>query len=397
MIRQCEEYLFCELEKKENLCEECLETMQEPMQGVLPIQILPKDAGMMCFWNRKGKTQLWEKMAGQGEKKFVTETEKLLALLQKIKREEKLSLDGVVLEPSSIFCDEGENLYLPVLPVAVKEEVWEQNLVNLLKEMMIISGIENSEFGKSMEVLLQGKMVTPENLNRNIQILVKKQEETEQRKTVHSGSTEELDWQSRMQKSAREDFERPLEESAQSVNGVFLRRKTEIKDEPQERVVSGRLKQKETQNERKDTQVLRKNMLSTGEGTATGFSSVAPVQLNQKKTEDGHVETTPIEYEKQLHFVSFGMNQKVDLLVNKSYFVIGKWEACADGIINYTGTISRSHCAIQKTDDGVYIEDLGSANGTFVNEQRLEKYKRVKITTKDTIRLAQERFAIVYK
>ena len=50
MIRQCEEYLFCELEKKENLCEECLETMQEPMQGVLPIQILPKDAGMMCFW-----------------------------------------------------------------------------------------------------------------------------------------------------------------------------------------------------------------------------------------------------------------------------------------------------------------------------------------------------------
>ena len=32
MIRQCEEYLFCELEKKENLCEECLETMQEPMQ-----------------------------------------------------------------------------------------------------------------------------------------------------------------------------------------------------------------------------------------------------------------------------------------------------------------------------------------------------------------------------
>ena len=29
MIRQCEEYLFCKLEKKENLCEKSLEAMQE--------------------------------------------------------------------------------------------------------------------------------------------------------------------------------------------------------------------------------------------------------------------------------------------------------------------------------------------------------------------------------
>lgn len=152
MIRQCEEYLFCKLEKKENLCEKSLEAMQEPMQGVLPVQILPKDVGLMCFWNIKEKTRLWEKITGQGEKKFITETEKLLSLLQQIKKEEKLSLDSVVLEPSSIFCDEKDQLYLPVLPVEGKEEAWEQHLEDLLKEMMIISGIENSEFGKSMEV-----------------------------------------------------------------------------------------------------------------------------------------------------------------------------------------------------------------------------------------------------
>jgi predicted component of type VI protein secretion system len=37
------------------------------------------------------------------------------------------------------------------------------------------------------------------------------------------------------------------------------------------------------------------------------------------------------------------------------------------------GQISRRHCQISKTPQGVFIRDLGSANGTFVNNQRVRE------------------------
>ena len=87
----------------------------------------------------------------------------------------------------------------------------------------------------------------------------------------------------------------------------------------------------------------------------------------------------------------------MDILIDKSYFVLGKWAAQVDGVIGYTPTISRTHCALHRNGEDVYIEDLGSANGTFVNDKRLEPYEGVKITPKDTIRLAREGFAIAYR
>ena len=165
-------------------------------------------------------------------------------------------------------------------------------------------------------------------------------------------------------------------------------------------MVSGKLDaQPSEENIKKDTQVLRKNMLNTGNiGATSGFASVAPVQLNQKK--EGAAESQKMQSEnaqKQLHFVSFGTSAGVDILIDKSYFVLGKWAAQVDGVIGYTPTISRTHCALHRNGEDVYIEDLGSANGTFVNDKRLEPYEGVKITPKDTIRLAREGFAIAYR
>lgn len=151
---------------------------------------------------------------------------------------------------------------------------------------------------------------------------------------------------------------------------------------------------------KQDTQVLRQNIWNSISGApgSGGFASVAPVKLGGQNGSTGN--SQGLQREKmgnELHFVSFDGTGRVDFLINKSYFVIGKMTSQVDGVISYTPTISRAHCAIQLEGSEVYLEDLGSSNHTFVNDRELTPYERVRITPKDNIRLAKERFAILYR
>ncbi len=49
--------------------------------------------------------------------------------------------------------------------------------------------------------------------------------------------------------------------------------------------------------------------------------------------------------------------------------------------------VSRRHAAINKLDSGLHILDLGSANGTFVNERKLVPNQAHPIQHGDTIRI----------
>lgn len=57
-----------------------------------------------------------------------------------------------------------------------------------------------------------------------------------------------------------------------------------------------------------------------------------------------------------------------------------------------TGHASREHARITVRDDGVWIEDLNSTNGTFVNNERVEQPLRVK--PGDVIRFDEEAFSL---
>jgi hypothetical protein len=70
--------------------------------------------------------------------------------------------------------------------------------------------------------------------------------------------------------------------------------------------------------------------------------------------------------------------------------VIGRAAECDISIP--TDEISRRHAELRVSQDGVVIEDLGSANGTFVNDKRVT---RELLKHGDEIRLDQLRFQIV--
>ena len=60
-----------------------------------------------------------------------------------------------------------------------------------------------------------------------------------------------------------------------------------------------------------------------------------------------------------------------------------KWE---DGSLS-NGNISRKHAQICRDSEGYYLEDLGSKNGTYCNEQRLASKAQCRLASGDKIRL----------
>lgn len=91
-----------------------------------------------------------------------------------------------------------------------------------------------------------------------------------------------------------------------------------------------------------------------------------------------------------------GMNtpECIQFLINKERFSIGS-DAGNDGIVDFsTMGLSGSHCVIAYSGNGYTIEDLGSVNGTFVNNRRLLPDTQAPIRDGDHIRLGMAVFSV---
>lgn len=56
--------------------------------------------------------------------------------------------------------------------------------------------------------------------------------------------------------------------------------------------------------------------------------------------------------------------------IKKGGFVIGRGKDCS--LRAGSEAISRKHCELQQTDAGATVQDLGSRNGTYVNDEKIE-------------------------
>lgn len=85
---------------------------------------------------------------------------------------------------------------------------------------------------------------------------------------------------------------------------------------------------------------------------------------------------------------------RVELVINKNSYVIGKSAASVDGVVSFNKMISRVHCRVDKNGHTVTITDLQSANGTYVNRIRLIPNQPTLIKNGDIIRLANSDFQV---
>ena len=67
-----------------------------------------------------------------------------------------------------------------------------------------------------------------------------------------------------------------------------------------------------------------------------------------------------------------------DISLNRDHLLIGKSPEKAD-IILPSDTVSRVHARIEKRSDGLYVTDLFSTNGTFLDGHRLEPNRSARL------------------
>lgn len=83
----------------------------------------------------------------------------------------------------------------------------------------------------------------------------------------------------------------------------------------------------------------------------------------------------------------------VQLLVDKSEYIIGKGLGC-DGVLNLNSEISKEHCRLLWRDGQYTVRDLGSLNGTCLNEHRLSADDEEPVFPGDALRLSSFIFEI---
>lgn len=66
-----------------------------------------------------------------------------------------------------------------------------------------------------------------------------------------------------------------------------------------------------------------------------------------------------------------GAKEGLEIPLKKEKFLIGRAKECA--LRAGSEAISRRHCAISKHENGYTVKDLGSRNGTYVNDARIER------------------------
>lgn len=95
-----------------------------------------------------------------------------------------------------------------------------------------------------------------------------------------------------------------------------------------------------------------------------------------------------------LRIVAMNAPMRIEIVVTKDEFVIGKKAELCDGVIGFNKMISRSHCKICRRGSQYTVTDLQSANGTFVNKVRLQPNQPHPIRNGDIIRLANSDFQV---
>ncbi|MFO7612685.1 MAG: FHA domain-containing protein [Clostridia bacterium] len=60
----------------------------------------------------------------------------------------------------------------------------------------------------------------------------------------------------------------------------------------------------------------------------------------------------------------------------------------------YNGSIGKTHARVYERDGTIFIADLGSRNGTYLNGEKLEKRDAVKIETGDIVSFSDEEFIL---
>lgn len=101
--------------------------------------------------------------------------------------------------------------------------------------------------------------------------------------------------------------------------------------------------------------------------------------------------------DRSMYIVAMNAPARIELKVNKDPYVIGKKVSEVDGAVTFNRMISRRHCMVSRSGNGYTVTDLRSANGTFLNQERLIPEQPYTVRNGDVVRLANTDFQIIIR
>jgi len=119
----------------------------------------------------------------------------------------------------------------------------------------------------------------------------------------------------------------------------------------------------------------------------------SPVDL-QSEMEGGATEILDEIFTPNLILSGVKTPVKIDILVTKTEFLIGKKDDAVDGVIAFNNAVSRVHCKIVFEGGQYFVIDLGSANGTFINGTRTLPNQKKQVKIGDKVQLANSAFLL---
>lgn len=88
-----------------------------------------------------------------------------------------------------------------------------------------------------------------------------------------------------------------------------------------------------------------------------------------------------------------GNEEKSIVQMENGEKILGRDKNAADMVVS-DRSVSRRHAALCEQDGSVFIEDLSSTNGTFVNDIRIPENKRWKLRKGDILRIGDKKYSI---
>ncbi len=90
----------------------------------------------------------------------------------------------------------------------------------------------------------------------------------------------------------------------------------------------------------------------------------------------------------RLELVYCGKDGTFSFTVEEDDFVIGRSREEADGVLQLSNAVSRRHCLITKINRNYFVQDMDSANCTYVNGTRIPPYELMQLEQNDVLSLA---------
>lgn len=142
----------------------------------------------------------------------------------------------------------------------------------------------------------------------------------------------------------------------------------------------------------KDTPELRHLSENLSDGTLTLEETA--VRLRDGTSFREPVPPVPEKAKEQTMYLVTMNAPRIELKVTKDEFIVGKKVSAVDGAVTFNPMISRLHCKVSRKNGRYEITDLKSANGTYINQERLTPERAYPVKNGDVVRLADTDFQV---